>query len=421
MARMSIPVAGYRLVPVPVERRPEFYETDHLAFGYEMDDETRGFADAMLPWDRAVALESAEGTLAAVHSSFPFALTVPGGAVPCAGLTWVGVRPDHRRRGLLTWMIAEHLRRSVERGEVASALYAAEPAIYGRFGYGLTGHRAPLVVPRRASLRDVPGSGDLTVRFGPVDPALHGPVVQRLHRAEAARPGWVGRDTAGLQAWAVADPAASRDGGEPMRIATVHAADGETRGYLLLRRTEKWGDGGPESVVTVREHAMLDAAAAHRLWSFVLDLDLTATVQVDRLASDDVLRQLLVDERRTTPRLKDDMWLRLLDVPAALVARRYPAPVDAVLGVRDALLPANAHAWRLRTVEQEADGAWRAEVERAGGEPEATLDVRDLSAVYLGGRSLAALHGAGLVEGKPGLALVTALGWPVAPMGGWSF
>ncbi len=414
--------SGYRLIAVDPERRLEFHETDHLAFGYEMDDETRELATAMLPWDRALAVESPAGTLAAVHTSFPFVLPVPGATVACAGLTWVGVRPEHRRRGLLSQMIAQHLRRSLERGEVVSALYAAEPAIYGRFGYGSAAESVRLSIPRGAALRDVPGSDALDVRFGPVDPGEHTALVQRLHAlAGAGTPGRMGRDNPALQAWSTADPSARRGGGEPLRIATVHTPDGDARAYALLRRTEKWGDGGPEYTVTVREHGGLDAAAAHRLWSFLLDMDLTATVRVSRLPVDDALRHLLVDERRATPAISDDLWLRVLDVPAALAARRYAGPVDAVLGVRDALLPANAGSWRLRTVEQEADGAWRADVTSTDVEPDVRLDVRDLGAVYLGGRSLTGLHRAGLVDGRPDVALATALGWPVAPVGGWSF
>lgn len=75
--------------------------------------------------------------LVAMHSSFAQPrFEVPGATLPASGLTWVGVHPGHRRRGILRAMIEGHFRRSVERGEAISTLFSAEMPIYGRFGYG---------------------------------------------------------------------------------------------------------------------------------------------------------------------------------------------------------------------------------------------------------------------------------------------
>ena len=53
-------------------------------------------------------------TYPGVYGVFPLTLMAPGqdGGVrplPCAGLTWVGVHPDHRRRGVLSAMMRHHL------------------------------------------------------------------------------------------------------------------------------------------------------------------------------------------------------------------------------------------------------------------------------------------------------------------------
>ena len=68
---------------------------------------------------------------------YPFELSVPGGSLPCAGVTAVGVHPTHRRRGVLRSMMDTQLRDVHERGEPIAALWAYEEAIYGRFGYGI--------------------------------------------------------------------------------------------------------------------------------------------------------------------------------------------------------------------------------------------------------------------------------------------
>ena len=133
---MSLP-PGYRVVEVPESRKDEFIATDLLVWADMSASDTLAAAPPPLDWGRrTAAVEGPDGALAAVHASYAFTLPVPGATVPCSGLTWVGVLPQHRRRGLLSTMIATHFERSLGRGEPVSALFASEPAIYGRFGYG---------------------------------------------------------------------------------------------------------------------------------------------------------------------------------------------------------------------------------------------------------------------------------------------
>lgn len=415
---MSTLPAGYRTVPVPADRLADFRTTDQLAFAVSPDPEIERTLPFPIPQERMVAVEAADGGFAAVHGSYAFDLPVPGGSVPCAGLTWVGVRPDHRRRGLLRSMITTHVERSLKRGEPVSALFAAEPAIYGRFGYGSAADHVRLTLPRGAALRPVAGSSDLTVRLDRVDADRDADLVEDVHvRAGAGRPGWMPRATAALRARTVADPPPWRDGAEPLLVATV--LDGaDVRALALLARKESWGEGGAEYVVRVRQASAVDPVAAHRLWSFLLDLDLTATVETPMLPVDDPLLQLLVDARPTRRRLGDNLWVRVLDLPAALTARRYAAPLDVVIDMTDSLLPANAGRWRLAT-----GAAGAAEVTRTDAEADVRLDVRELGALYLGGRSATALASAGLVQGgRPALDRVTAaFTSPLAPVCPWMF
>ncbi|WP_456820742.1 GNAT family N-acetyltransferase [Cellulomonas sp. URHB0016] len=415
---------GYRVVEVAESRRQEFLEVDRLAFAFDSTPETDALVPLTLPWDRTMGVEAPGGALASVHASFPFQLPVPGATVACSGLTWVGARPDQRRRGLLHAMIDTHFARSLGRGEPVSALFAAEPAIYGRFGYGSAASDVRATVGRGAVLRPVPGSEDLTVRFATVDRTAHTDMVDELHRAAGqGRPGWITRDTDVLRVRAIVDPPAWRDGAEPLRIVSVHTADGEPRAYALFRRKEKWEQAGPRHTVAVREAVALDPAAAHRLWSFLLDLDLTASVESPMLAADDALLHLLVDPRAVVPKLTDNLWVRLLDVPAALEGRRYASPVDLVLEVTDTRLPTNAGRWRLRT-EDAGDGSWSASVGRTEDPADVELDVRELGAAYLGGRSLEAQRRAGLVTERRGGAVLraaAAFAWPVAPVCSWVF
>lgn len=436
LPRIALP-SGYRWRTLTPDDRRLVTELDTWAFpsGTSHDDLDAG--PSPLTCERTIGVE-AEGFdgLAALHASYPFGhFPVPGAELPTAGLTWVGVHPQHRRRGLLTAMIDLHLARTAERGEPLSALFAAEAAIYGRFGYGHASDDLRLDIPRGATLRDVPGAERHTVRVEVAARERHGDLVDRLHRRAGAaptgveginRPGWVTRETAELQA-AFWDDAPVQRGGRESRRIMIAELDGEPRGYVTFRRTLSWAPTGPRGQVSTGEVVAVDAASARALWGALLDLDLTDEVSPFTLPVDDVITQLLVNLRAAAPRTPDNLWVRLVDVAAALAGRRYAADVDVTLAVTDARLPANAGVYRLQA---EAFGA--ASVERVDPEfhaPDLSLDVRELGAAYLGGKSLAALAAAGLVtvharagERRSVLAdASTAFGWPVAPGASWVF
>lgn len=419
----------YRFVPLTQERRREVVELDAMVFptGTGIDD-LLATPDS-LTWERTWGIE-AGGRLAAIHSTYPLrSYPVPGSVASCGWLTWVGVHPAHRRRGLLRAMIGRHLAGCVEAGEVVSGLTAAEPAIYGRFGYGLASRHVELTVPRGARLRPLPhgparAANELSVEVAEWDPGVHADAVAAVHREYGrrglGRPGWATWETAGLAAMRAADTPAFRGGREARRVVLVRAA--ELRGYATFRRSLTWEETGPQGTVEVNDLVGLDAAAAYRLWQVVLDLDLMTTVRTPMLALDDPLLDWLLDLRRATPHFQDNAWLRIVDVPGALAARRLAAEVDVVLEVTDDLLPANAGRWRLH------GAAWEHPTsERTDAAAHLRLDVRELSAAYLGGSSLASLAGAGLVEvadsgSRDALAAASAaLAWPVAPLLDWVF
>lgn len=416
---------GYRTLQIPESRRDEVLAVDRSAFAFSPDPEVDDLVPLTLDWDRTMAVEAADGVLAGVHASYPFTLPVPGGTTACSGLTWVGVRPDHRRRGILASMIATHFDRSVARGEPVSALFAAEAGIYGRFGYGSAADNTRLTIPRGAALRDVPGSAELDLRLEGADAEFHTDLIHGLHAAGGAgRAGWIERTSTLLRVRHLADPRPWREGAEALQIVTVRDA-GTVRGYALFRRKSAWAPTGPTGTVRVAELVSLDPAATHRLWSFLLDLDLMSTVESPILAVDDAVLSLLVDARGAAARVSDNLWVRLLDVPVALAGRRYAAPLDIVLEVTDAHLPANAGRWHLQTgVQPDDEFGYPATVTATQEAADLTVDVRELGAAYLGGRSLTESASAGLVvEHRTGALprASTAFGWPVAPLCSWVF
>ncbi len=395
-------------------------DLDQWTFGMDLEGLDPALALAPFEWDRTFgAWLEGPHRLAGMNSTFSFTLTVPGASVPAAGLTWVGVHPRDRRQGLLRAMMGHHLDQ-VRRGpEPVSVLFAAEPGIYGRFGYGLATRTAVLSLSRGAALRPVAGSDAITVEFERIDPERHSALIREVHdQAYRSRPGSVSRPNPAHTSLLLYDPPSRRQGAEELRILVARDAGGRARGYVLFRRANRWGMRGPEGKVTVRELSALDGPATHALWRILLDLDLTTEVESGSRPVDDALFHLLVDVRAVEPRVHDGLWLRIVDLPAALAARRYPVPLDVVLEVSDAQCPANAGRWHL------VAGPDHATCIATTAEPQLRLDVRELGSAYLGGESLAAMGRAGLVEElRPGALDTTAaaFGWPVAPFSGWVF
>jgi predicted acetyltransferase len=137
------------------------------------------------------------------------------------------------------------------------------------------------------------------------------------------------------------------------------------------------------------------------LWRYILDLDLAGSVQVDDRPVDDPIRWRLADPRRLrVNEVGDQLWIRLLDLPGAMEARRYAIDGELVLEVTDTLRPRNQGRFRL---EGGPDGA---SCRPTSAEPDLALDVADLGAAYLGGASLATLARAERVtELTPGVLL----------------
>jgi predicted acetyltransferase len=390
-----------RIVPLGPERRGELIALDHLAFVWTDEPDPEPMT-AGLEWDRTYGAQCGEGSpspLMGIYSVFSLGVVAPAGAggaetasVPMAGLTWVSVHPQHRRRGTLTAMIRHHLHGLHESGaEPVSGLHASEAAIYGRFGYGLATSGLRLTLPRRTSLRDVPGADAVTMTFLTADVEQHAQLVGDLYaRAARRRPGGVLR-TAALDSRQVRDSPFQRRGREPLRLLLAER-DGETTGYALLRREVRWDGVVPNGSAHVDDLAALDAATHRALWGVLTDLDFVARTTTLPLAGDDPLLSLLVDARTANPTRADDLWLRVVDVDRALAARTYAHDVDVVLGVEDALCPWNARRWRL------TGGPTGATCTATNDPADITLDVRELGAAYLGGTSLVSLTASGLVR-----------------------
>ena len=383
---------------------PAIVRVDQLAFGYTFDDEEGAGELAVFEPDRALLAWSGD-TAVGLTTAYTLSMSVPGGAavsagaeVACGGITWVGVLPTHRRRGILTALMQRQLDDIHAMGEPIAALHASEPAIYGRFGFGLASQRISLNIP--SATVGITGPDDPTLRTRLVDVADARPSIEQVYaELRTRRAGTPSRNEAWWQR-CMHDPKSTREGFSERRCFLVEDADGQPRAYAVYAIKPSWEKGFPQGQLQVREHATLDAAAATALWRLLLSVDLVTQVKHDNVAVDDPVLRLIDNPRKALPRLGDSLYVRLVDLAVALAARTYALPFEGVVEVRDAMAERNDGRWRL---ELGADGAT---CTRTDSEPDVVLDVRELGGAYLGGMSLVARGLAGAVEERTPGALV---------------
>jgi GNAT superfamily N-acetyltransferase len=334
-------------------------------------------------------------------------LSVPDGdgagrALAVAGLAWVGVHPDHRRRGVLTAMMRHHLEETHREGVVVSALHASEPGIYGRHGYGLASLELSVELGRGSTFTAPHLDAEaetLTTRLATVDDEG---VAERRRQVDLdllpTNVGTIVGDT-GFYAELSRISAEERlREGEPSRVLFA-SRDGRDIGYVVFTRTHKWPNSRPAAEVETRG-VFGGPAARLALLRRMVDLDLSGTVKVHGIGEDDPLLSWVQGPRGLGDvRPYDSVWVRLVDLPAALASRGYETDGDVVVDVTDDSAPWNAGRWRVRVSGGTAD------VTRTDDEAEVSLPAAALGAAYLGGANLLAQARAGVVaEHRPGAA-----------------
>ncbi len=386
------------LRPVSEDEYLEFVNRGDTAFAVRNDeaDVRRRFAG--FEADRSIAA-FVDGELVATAYAHSLELTLPGPVTaPVAGVASVGVLPTHRRRGLLTRMMSRQLDDIHEAGESLAVLTASEGLIYGRFGYGPAVFQASYRLERKDA-RLHPGvdpAGGLAF----VDQATAADTLPAVFdEARRLRPGDVSRP----RDWWVdllADDERKKDGTRALFFVVHHDPDGLVDGYASYQVSRAPGLDRPgPGVVRVRELCALGSDATAALWGFLCDLDLTEALEANTRPVDEPLRWLLADPRALVlTSCSDHLWLRIVDLEAALARRRYQGEGSIVFEVADELCPWNRGTWAV------AAGPEGSRVSRAPERPaDISIDVADLASAYLGGVSFCALaQGQRLVEHRPG-------------------
>ncbi|HUE16145.1 MAG TPA: GNAT family N-acetyltransferase [Planctomycetaceae bacterium] len=319
-------------------------------------------------------------------------IAVPGNILPLAATSIITVLPTHRRQGILRALMTDHLAELHRNGEPLAALWASESSIYGRFGYGPACERAlaRLEKPfaRMQEPVDIAGSIRVVERAQAEElfPAIYDGVVP-------GRPGMLARSENWWKHRVLSDPEYLRRGRTAHRCA-LYSRDGRPAGYVIYRTRTDYERGATE--VRVIELLGIDAAAEKALWQYLFGIDLTTSIHHWNQPVDDSLRWWLEQPRQLERKIEDSLWLRPVDVAAALAGRRYSCAGSLRLRVRDRYCPWNEGVWELVV---DSDGIGRCRQVNAETELELTPDV--LGMVYLGGHRFVTLGRCGLITGCP--------------------
>ncbi len=346
-------------------------------------------------------------------------LSVPGAygveaEVAADALTMVTVAGTHRRRGLLTAMLSDSLQAAKDRGDAVSILWAAEWPIYGRFGYApATATAAYQFSPRVSGGAPAPAGGTITPAET-ADIAAQAPAVfaaaRHLRAGNIDRPKRWWSHALGLDGY----PPYSIDGKRPR--AFIHAGPDGPDGFVTWLPTRPFDIDGTNAAIEVHDLCAANDSAYRDIWAYLASLDLVGEITLRRRPADEPIRWLLPNGRALRQTYAGDgLWLRMLDLPLALSARRYATPDRLILEVVDDDI-GGFGAGRY-VLDGGPDGATCTPSRE--GTADLRIHQRALAAAYLGGFSLHSQAIAGLVDELTPNALRRADAMFATPFAPW--
>ena len=320
--------------------------------------------------------------------NYSLELTLPGGAIiPASGVSWISVRPTHRRQGILRSMMKYLLDESARREEPVSMLTASEGGIYGRFGFGVATRVLGLRLARSAAVFTVPVTAGRVRLVEPEESAKVAP--ELFERVRGERTGAVSRPSFWWPGEWVPKERVKH------RFDVIYELDGRVDGYAVYNVEGTWGEGFSEKTVAVHDLVAATPQAEAALWQYLCGIDLETWISHWNVAPDTELPWLLADSRQVRTRPSG------IGCGCAPSTRRRSSPPAAtrtdgrlVLEVRDEMRPDGAAAGRFVLT----GGPDEASCHRTDAPPELVFGVGALGAISLGGVAASALARAGQIE-----------------------
>ncbi len=383
------------LRPVTDENFVEWRKAVRHGFGMQVHpDDIARLRNDRAEIDRLIAaVDTSSERIVATGGADSYSLTLPGGAtVPMAGVAYMTTSVTHRRQGAFSGMMAQIHDDARERGDIISGLWASQSHLYGRFDYGLAINSCDWEIdPGFGAFSHSPLSADdesdAHVYFVDADEAaaiLPG-IYEQMHLQTA---GSVDRNT-GRWRYELFDEERVRGGASPLFFAICEEA-GEQTGYVAYRM-RRLGDTDMGTLEVSEQVSVTDTAHA-AIWKFLMSFDLVGKITATNRPADDPLWWMLSDPRRLIRKSHDSLWVRLLDIPAALEARTYNADGRLKIGLVSKTQPEVAGTYVLEIDDSQAS------VKKTTDKPDVIMTPADLATIYLGGIAPGPLVEAGRID-----------------------
>lgn len=318
----------------------------------------------------------------ATFSSWDATINTGRGLAPANLITDVTVQSSHRRRGLMKQLMLTDLHEARERGSVFAALTATDAVLYGRFGFGVsaTARRLEIETGPRFQLHAEASGTCVFADLGRAD-EVRREIFAQFHTQQffsVERPAFYFRS--GFD-WDKQSP-------RPERAAIHLDADSTPDGAVIFTVRDDH--------IEVRDLLGLNQTAELELLRMVANLEGVNRVIWPRCPNRRFPLTWALSDHRVVGTVSeyDTVWIRIMDVEQALTMRQFDNDGVATVAVRDPL--------------GEVDGTYRVEVtdgvasvERTRAEPEMTINLASLAAVYSGLAHPMELLPSGTVSGSP--------------------
>ena len=319
-----------------------------------------------------------DGRLLAAASCWPYRHFFGGNSIGSAGISSVVVAPHARGRRLAETLVGEMMREARATMPV-STLYPATVPLYRRLGYEYAATRCTYRMPMNA-LQRFPG--EAAVEPWDDDDVDAVTAAQRAYASDFT--GMMDRTPV---YW---DRLFQPMGGDPVYRVLVRE-DGAVTGSMIYLQ-----ENGFNMDLVARDLFWRTPHAARALLSFVArHHSLGREFSWIGRPGDPML--FFTEEHKIREEERWHLMLRILDVPAALAARGYPAGVESAVSVAvdDERFPQNRGPWRITV------SGGKGAVEQ-GGEADVTLMPRALAAIFSGFLTPFEARRSGLADGPDG-------------------
>ncbi len=404
MSRRDVP-AGVEVRAANAEEMEDFRFVANIALGEHGNPKRDPVTFLQPEWSTCVF---ERGELSTTFGAWPFSMRFNGERAHVAGVTAVGTLPTKRRRGYLRLAMEHALDEQYERGQSLAALYASQAGIYQRFGYAVCSRRVRYEIdPLDLNFVHAPQPGGRLTVMNAKDMPDNAVAIRDLYRAYMGpRNGLLHRGISLWSAEILSEPEDSHEG--PVRVLLYEEGD-NVLGYMVYTSREDHSIGEisarqRDHRMTIREYGWLTPQAYVALWQFAASQDLTWRIHVNDVPSDDPIQHLARDPRTLRVNVSDGILVRIVDLPRALMIRRYRVESELTFRVIDDLCEWNQGTWKLSTGPKAED----ADIRQVDASPQLTMDVFTLSHLATGALSASYAHRLGRIEATSQRDLITA-------------